>query len=163
RKTLASQLDRLDGILDALDVALAEAVRDAVAGAVREAVVAVSRELMTNPEILAAVAAAAAPAAPLARPAGSPPEQPPPGRAPSVRGRVRRAWNAAVAVLTFVAAWALSAAPSAINWARQACQFVWKHRAVAGASLAVGLAVGVPSYLSGPTVSSAALAVCGTA
>jgi hypothetical protein len=50
-----------------------------------------------------------------------------------------------------------------VEWARQACRFVWRHRAVAGSSLAVGLAVGALSYLSGPTVSSAALAVCGTA
>jgi hypothetical protein len=53
RKTLASQLDRLDGILDGLseglDQAVAQAVREAVGLAVREAVQAVLAELLTNP------------------------------------------------------------------------------------------------------------------
>jgi hypothetical protein len=53
RKTLASQLDRLDRILDglseSLDQAVAQAVREAVGLAVREAVQAVLAELLTNP------------------------------------------------------------------------------------------------------------------
>jgi hypothetical protein len=53
RKTLASQLDRLDSILDGLseglDRAVAQAVREAVGLAVREAVQAVLAELLTNP------------------------------------------------------------------------------------------------------------------
>ena len=52
RKTLASQLDRLDGILDGLseglDQAVAQAVREAVGLAVQEAVQAVLTELLTN-------------------------------------------------------------------------------------------------------------------
>jgi hypothetical protein len=55
RKTLASQLDRLDGILDGLSEglsdAVASAVRDAVGLAVREAVQAVLAELLTNPAL----------------------------------------------------------------------------------------------------------------
>jgi hypothetical protein len=51
RKTLASQLDRLDGILDALsdglNQAVASAVEQAVAAAVKEAVI----EVVTNPEL----------------------------------------------------------------------------------------------------------------
>jgi hypothetical protein len=53
RKTLASQLDRLDGILDGLSEglndAVAQAVREAVGLAVQEAVHAVLGELLTNP------------------------------------------------------------------------------------------------------------------
>ena len=53
RKTLASQLDRLDGILDGLSEgltdAVASAVREAVGLAVQEAVQAVLTELLTNP------------------------------------------------------------------------------------------------------------------
>ena len=53
RKTLASQLDRLDGILDGLSEglndAVASAVREAVGLAVHEAVQAVLAELLTNP------------------------------------------------------------------------------------------------------------------
>jgi hypothetical protein len=48
RKTLASQLDRLDGILDGLDAALAGAVQEAVGLAVKEAVQAVLTEVLTN-------------------------------------------------------------------------------------------------------------------
>ena len=51
RKTLASQLDRLDGILDGLDSALAGAVQEAVSMAVKEAVQAVLAEVLTNREL----------------------------------------------------------------------------------------------------------------
>src|SRR5262249_55055304 len=81
----------------------------------------------------------------------------------SVRGRLSRVWNAAVAVLTFVAAWTLSAAPAAIDRARQACRFVWRRRFVAGSSLAVGLGLGGGRCLCPRGVFSAAPALCGTA
>ncbi len=48
RPTLASQLDRLDGILDGLDAALAGAVQEAVEQAVKQAVQAVLTEVLTN-------------------------------------------------------------------------------------------------------------------
>ncbi|HEY7427181.1 MAG TPA: hypothetical protein VH682_23305 [Gemmataceae bacterium] len=48
RKTLASQLDRLDGILDGLDAALSGAVQEAIGLAVKEAVQAVLSEVLTN-------------------------------------------------------------------------------------------------------------------
>jgi hypothetical protein len=69
RKTLASQLDRLDSILDALDIGLKEAVATAVQGAVEQAVAqAVQQaieglvtEALSNPDILAVVRATLAP------------------------------------------------------------------------------------------------------
>jgi hypothetical protein len=70
RKTLASQLDRLDGILDGLSEglndAVAQAVREAVGQAAQEAVQAVLAELLTNPALRAHLQgpAAAQPAAP---------------------------------------------------------------------------------------------------
>ncbi len=51
RKTLASQIDRLDGILDGLDAALAGAVQEAVEQAVKQAVHAVLTEVLTNREL----------------------------------------------------------------------------------------------------------------
>jgi hypothetical protein len=51
RKTLASQLDRLDGILDGLDRALTGAVQEAVEHAVKQAVQAVLTEVLTNPQL----------------------------------------------------------------------------------------------------------------
>src|SRR5262245_12668186 len=168
RKQLSEQLDRLDGIIDALDEglkgAVTDAVREAVAVAVQEAVQAVMRELLGNPDVLRAVAAAEPqPATTSQQPAATTAQSSQSGILSGMRSRVSRAWNAAVAVLSFVAAWVLSAMPAAAEWVRRACQFVWRHRAVAGASVAVGLAVGVLSYLSGQAVSSAALGVCGTA
>src|SRR6478672_724610 len=56
RKSLASQIDRLDNILDGLAEALNESVADAVRGvvgqAVREAVEATARELLSSPALL---------------------------------------------------------------------------------------------------------------
>jgi hypothetical protein len=73
RKTLASQLDRLDGILDglseSLDQAVAQAVREAVGLAVQEAVQAVLTELLTNPALREQLQKAAAPEA-------APPDEP---------------------------------------------------------------------------------------
>jgi hypothetical protein len=56
RKSLAEQIDRLDGILDGLSAALNEsvaaAVKDAVGLAVREAIQAVMTEVFANPAVL---------------------------------------------------------------------------------------------------------------
>src|SRR6516164_6353261 len=66
RKTLASQLDRLDSILDGLSEglsdAVASAVREAVGQAVHEAVQAVLTELLTNPALREQLQKAASPA-----------------------------------------------------------------------------------------------------
>src|SRR5262245_26918627 len=62
RKSLASQIDRLDtmldGLADGLTDAVAQAVQGAVALAVKEAVQAVLTELLTNPAVLATLQAA---------------------------------------------------------------------------------------------------------
>jgi hypothetical protein len=51
RKTLASQLDRMDGILDGLDAALAGAVQEAVEQAVKQAVQTVLTEVLSNRQL----------------------------------------------------------------------------------------------------------------
>ena len=64
RKSLSEQLDRLDGIIDALDSCLAEVVADAVRKAATEAAqqtaVIVARETLTNTEAASAQAVQAA-------------------------------------------------------------------------------------------------------
>lgn len=59
RKSLAGQIDRLDSMLDGLadnlNEAVAQAVTEAVGAAVREAVATVLAEMLTNPQILAAL------------------------------------------------------------------------------------------------------------
>jgi hypothetical protein len=67
RKTLASQLDRLDSILDGLDAALSGAVQDAVEQAVKQAVQAVLTEVLTNRQLQEQLQQAAEPV-PLAEP-----------------------------------------------------------------------------------------------
>jgi phage-related tail protein len=68
RKTLASQLDRLDAILDGLDNALAGAVQAVVCTAVKEAVQAVLTEVLTNQQLQEQLQQAT--------PHGPPPEEP---------------------------------------------------------------------------------------
>src|SRR5262249_44657136 len=90
RKSLASQIDRLDalldGLADGLTGAVAQAVQVAVALAVKEAVQAVLTEVLTNPAVLAKLQAAA----PAAQP--EQPEQPADAPAPKGPGRFA-AWR----------------------------------------------------------------------
>ena len=72
RKTLASQLDRLDGILDGLDRALTGAVQDAVEQAVKQAVQAVLSEVLTNRELQEQLQQAAQHTPPPEEPHGKP-------------------------------------------------------------------------------------------
>ena len=72
RKTLASQLDRLDGILDGLDSALAGAVQEAVSMAVKQAVQAVLAEVLTNCELQEQLQQAAKESSPPEPPRGKP-------------------------------------------------------------------------------------------
>ena len=81
RKTLASQIDRLDGILDGLDAALAGAVQEAVEQAVKQAVQAVLTEVLTNRELQEQLQQAAQPA---------PPPEPPRGK----KSTPNRLWQA---------------------------------------------------------------------
>ena len=91
RKTLASQIDRLDSILDGLSDGLNEAVATAVEGAVgravqvavrqavgeavRETLQAVIAEVVSNPDLVAAARTLLAPGSPADVPA-DPPERP---------------------------------------------------------------------------------------
>src|SRR5262245_42870614 len=84
RKTLASQLDRLDNTIDALADGLnkfvADAVREAITAAVSQTVEAVLRELLARPELLRQLVPPAAPMTPA---------EPQPQRGPAP---LRRAW-----------------------------------------------------------------------
>jgi aromatic ring hydroxylase len=84
RKTLASQIDRLDGILDGLDAALAGAVQEAVEQAVKQAVQAVLTEVLTNRELQEQLQQAAQVA---------PPPEPPHGQ----KTTASRLWQATTA------------------------------------------------------------------
>jgi hypothetical protein len=81
RKTLASQIDRLDGILNGLDAALAGAVQEAVEQAVKQAVQAVLTEVLTNRELQEQLQQAAQPA-------------PPPEESRAKKNMTNRLWQA---------------------------------------------------------------------
>ena len=61
RKQLSDQLDRLDGIIDALADGLNQAVVTAAKDGTRSAVKEILTELLTNPDILAMISASAGP------------------------------------------------------------------------------------------------------
>jgi hypothetical protein len=116
RKTLASQLDRLDRVIDGLSEglndAVAQAVREAVGLAVQEAVQAVLTEVLTNPALREQLQKAA------------PPEAPPPaerapagggGRLATLCGRVGDKLRSAGRVS---AGW--------LRWAGQAVSLAWR-------------------------------------
>jgi hypothetical protein len=87
RKSLADQIDRLDGILDGLSDALnesvAQAVRDVITQAVTEAVQAAVTEVLSSPDLLLAALARHEP------PPAPAPEPTPP--APTLKDRVKAA------------------------------------------------------------------------
>ena len=162
RKTLASQLDRLDAILDSLsdglDQAVATAVEQAVESAVREGVRQGVRgalgEILTDPEVLAALRATAAAQAADAQPAAA--ASPAPGGKPGLLGR---AWNR-VKAGAHQAGCALTAAT---RRARQAAATAWgglrllqPFRAQILLALGVGAAAGVGAYFAGPFVAAGA-------
>src|SRR4051794_38609750 len=166
RKTLATQLDRLDAILDSLsdglNQAVATAVEQAVEAAVREGVRQGVRgalsELLTDPEVLAVLRAtvAAQAADSQANPAPPSPEGKP--------GSLGRAWDLAKAGVQKAG----SALGAAARRARQAAATAWgglRHlrpfRAQILTALGVGAAAGVGAYFAGPYVAAGAGWVAG--
>ena len=172
RKSLADQIDRLDGILDgladALNGAVADAVKEAVGTAVKEAVQAVLREVLTNPQLTRAVADAH-------RPVAAPAEPKPATRLVTAAKRVLFAvsvaggWvfaraKTAVRFTGRTAATMVSKAGACVRNTRTAVSVVaafaglTRRRVLVAA--AVGVSVAVGCYLAGPVVASAA---CGLA
>jgi hypothetical protein len=171
RKTLASQLDRLDSILDGLSEGLNEAVATAVEGAVgravkqavgeavRETLQAVIADALTNADLLAAARALLTPGSPAEVPA-DPPEPP--------RGLFRRAGEKVKAGLV-VAGTACAAvagqAAGAKAVARAGRHLAKKFKGRVLAACGVGVAAGAVTLLAAPWVGVAAASVvgfCGT-
>src|SRR4051794_34182362 len=123
RKTLASQLDRLDTILDTLgeglNEAVAQAVQQAVESAVREGVHHGVRgalsEILSNPEVLAVLRAALAPEAP-----ADPLPAPPPEHSPSTSawGRLKAGCRRACGAVLGAAQRCASTARSCLHLVR---------------------------------------------
>jgi hypothetical protein len=175
RKTLASQLDRLDSILDGLSDGLNEAVATAVEGAVgravqvavrqavgeavRETLQAVIAEVVSNPDLLAAARTLLTPASPADIPA-DPPERP--------KGLFRRACDKAKAGLG-VAATACAAVAGQVTGIKTVTRAAWgltkKFKGRVLAACGVGVAAGAATLLAAPWLGVAAASVvgfCGT-
>ncbi len=163
RKTLASQLDRLDNTIDALadglNDTIAHAIREAVTVAVQEAIQAVVSQVMNHPEILRRLAAldAPVPVATVSTPAS--PEAAP--KSEGMGARLGRAWSWLRTKVSNVGSWMGSKLPGVGQCVRSAGQTVWQHRYLVVMSVGTGLLVGSLGYLSGPVVSSLALGLCG--
>jgi hypothetical protein len=163
RKSLAEQIDRLDGILDGLadglNQAVVTAVQEAVSVAVREAVQAVLTEVATNPDLLARLGVQ-----PAAQPTADEDEPEEPtrgsGRRPGlterlgrvagwVKGRVRATWQAGA---------------NLARQARQVLSLAWafvteplrRFKGQVLLTLAVGAVIGLAAFLAGPWLAAGA-------
>jgi hypothetical protein len=169
RKSLADQIDRLDGILDgladALNESVAEAVRDVITQAVTEAVQAAITEVLSSPELLRAALARHEPPAPA-------PEHTPP--APTLKERIRGAVGKACEKAKELAALAKEKARQAASLAcvagkkvGQAAQnlpatlsgigkAVWALRRHCAVAVGVGILCGAACYCGGRAFASVA-------
>ena len=142
RKTLASQLDRLDGILDGLSEgltdAVASAVREAVGLVVQEAVQAVLTELLTNPALREQLQKAASP------------DPPPPAERAPEGGRGRLA-----ALCSRVGDKLRSSCRVGARWVRHAAQAASLAWRLAGARVRAVLLVAA-AYLARTALAAAA-------
>jgi hypothetical protein len=171
RKSLAEQIDRLDGILDGLAEGLNEAViaavKEAVGAAVQEAVRAVLSELLANPELLHSIRDSLTP--PLgaeAHAAHQPTESRGIGAATATRvgGCWARLRARAIDARRHLVAWLGRARrPVDTAWVNlrigaRVARCLWRSLLIA---LGAGMLVGVAAYLLGPWLSTMAGGLAG--
>jgi hypothetical protein len=175
RKSLADQIDRLDGILDGLSDALnesvAQAVRDVITQAVTEAVQAAVTEVLSSPDLLRAALARHEPPAPAPEPMPPAPTLKEKLKAAAgkvaekakelaalAKEKVRQAASLACAAGKKVAK-AAQNLPSTLSGIGKA---VWALRRPCAVAVGVGLLCGAACYCGGRVFSSVANGV-GTA
>jgi len=182
RKTLSTQLDRLDeildGLADSLNGAVAQAVKDAVGLAVQEAVQGVLTEVLTNPELLEKLR-------PQPVPQVSPPTPAPQGPgwlsrlAGAAKGACAKAcnlarqacgkgaqlaragWAAVKAGVAYVSGRVKMLVRALGAFLGSAAGVAWQARQPLLLALGVGSALGLGCYLAGPVVSSAVSGLAG--
>src|SRR5436305_3383955 len=163
RKTLASQLDRLDNIIDAiadgLPKAIADVVCQAISTALPQAIQGVLTQVLSQPEVLRQLVGVKAP---VAAPAPSEPAVAPQTEAASPSGsKPGSAWGWLRAKVSNAGSWLVSKLPGAGQGVRHAGKTVWQHRYLVAVSLAIGVMVGCTGDMAGPVLSSMALGACG--
>lgn len=149
RKSLASEIDRLDAILDGLDAALAgaitDAVKQAVSVAVSEAVRATLLEL-ANPEVLAALRGPAVLPFP-GTPEATSTEAPAPAAAPaSSPSFIHRSWNwiwSKLQLVGQVLSWPVRKAGEGLVRLGNNAKSIWQRKHEVIVALAAGVLVGV--------------------
>jgi hypothetical protein len=151
RKSLAEQIDRLDGILDGLaqglEQAVVAAVQAAVGLAVREAVKAVLQEVLTSPAVLGKMQGTATAATPV------PAEAPKAGFKMwlvQLCGRVKAGVQAAVQVVGGACGKVLGGARRATVATRDRLGVLVRFRVPLLLALAMGTAAGTAAYFAGP-------------
>src|SRR5262245_36755225 len=167
RRTLASQLDRLDSILDgladalngavasAVEGAVERAVKQAVGEAVRETLQAVIAEVLSHPDLLAAARAFIPP--------GIPPDPPPAPPEPR-RGLLRRACDGVKAGLGAAASacgYVVGRAAGVKPVARAGWHLAQKYRGRVLLACGVSVAAGAVTLCAAPWLGVAASAVGG--
>ena len=168
RKSLADQIDRLDGILDGLAEALNESVADAVKGAiaqaVRSAVEAAVKEVLSSPELLRATLEKHAP--PPAVPVPPPPQPEPPSVEENITRiakhlceKAKQAASLASKKLSGVGKIATNIPGILGTIARKA----WDFRKPCAVAVGVGVVCGAICYLGGQLFSSVANGASGAA
>jgi hypothetical protein len=190
RKTLATQLDRLDVILDGLGDALSGsvemAVRDVVGQVVRESVEATLREVLANPDLLRATLAAQGH---LPQPTAVPTPLP---KRRTLKDLIQSAGRYVGEKVKQAAVQTATGLGQAFRWgfdklrrgcaavmegcqsAVQAClhlpsgvmavaSALWTFRRTTSIALMVGLLAGVGSYFAGPVIASIASGISGAA
>ena len=157
RKSLAEQIDRLDGILDGLaqglEQAVAAAVQAAVGLAVREAVQAVLHEVLANPEFFKARAATvgtseATPVSTSASKAGFK------NRLVRLCGRVKAGVQAAIQAVGVACGKLLGGARRVATAARDQLGILVRFKVPLLLALATGTAAGTAAYFAGPWVAA---------
>ncbi len=141
KKSLAQQIDRLDGILDGLaeglNEAVAGAVKEAVGRAVKEAVQAVLSEVLSNPDLLGLLRGT------LASQVSAEPQQPPAESAPPrTNGPLKRAWKWAGGMVRRLGS-RLAALGGHLRMVR-------RFKVELATALMIGAGAGVAAYYAGP-------------
>lgn len=158
RKQLADQLDRLDGIIDALAEGLNQAVADAAREGTRLAVKDAIVEIMTNPELRAMLV----PHVPAPKTPDAPPEPKKPGLWTRIKAKVAAARTATVAavakVKTAVAAKYAAVTATVATIGAAAGETLPVRRAL-GVALGIGLVVALACYQMPETMSAAVAGV----
>jgi hypothetical protein len=173
RKSLADQIDRLDGILDglaeALNESVADAVKDVIALTVREAVHAAVTEVLSSPDLLRAALEKHDPQPADSAAPPTPRPEPPTLKENVVRiadglcEKVKRAASLAREKLKAAVRTTRTALAVAPMLLRVVAKKVWDFRKPCAVAVGVGVAFGAVCYFGGQVFSSIANGLSGIA